>query len=630
MSDKDLTQLIDEYEGNPDLTAPLPTELPESYSDTALKPVLTTADDKMLEEYRVRLAAQEMDVDPDLMAGIALHESGFQPKAVSKTGVKGLLQVTERTANKLGYNRNIPNENIRAGVAEVKRLIDLNKGNVKAALTGYPAPQDVRTWVPTVLGHAERAKKIREITPKTVEEALAEIPDNIFDISPEELAPIQEAPLNAPGSQITNVNPELGVTPLPTSSTGRIVPGPLGTEVSLPSWSQMGGDIATIASILLGGPATGALTKGVSKIPAVAKALTPIAKEGITKLPKMGQAIKTAIQSLYGAGASAGIQVAKGEPENILEAAAYGAAIPVGLKGIGTGIKAVANKAGDLTLGRWNVGKFVNEKFGGTKSMKSLATKNTAAKEDLEITLQDKLSQYEGNRIQLNPVEVDANTLKHLRRAAVRADDKMGIALYDDFISRFNAKEGIVGDFTPAELNLVKRNMYDLAYSYKGDPLTSKAAKEFKSKAQYVRKLIEDSTDETVALLNEEYAKHITLDRAISHQLGLKPGSWSWLGNLAAKAFIAGGATTLGGPIATGTALAAQTVPGFTTIGAAGKAIQNPELIKILSTLLPQFMQNEEPTIPVEGVPVSSNVPTTPVQIPSSIEYILNNLTNKI
>ena len=401
MPDKDLTQLIDDYEVG--LTDAV--ELPEEVTIDDVDPRINTFYNNLLKTPQFK--------------GIKIRETLRTPQQALRNEQKakaGIISKGTRYSKHIfggAMDIDFPTEAQYLAAGKMAETMGLKWGGVND------------------MGHVEVPETYQELRqglpkPKTVEEAMAEIPDDIFTVTP------QEVPLNAPGSQVTNVNPELGVTQMTT--------GPMGTEVPLPSWSQMGGDIATIGSILFGGPAIGAITKGVSKIPAVAKALTPVVKEGITKLPKMGQAIKTAIQSLYGAGTSAGIQVAKGEPENALEAAAYGAAIPIALRGVGEAVKIVANKAGDLTLGKWNVGKFINEKFGGTTSMKSLKAKNSSAIQESETNLQNKLTQYEGNRVALDPNEVDQNTLKLLKRAAVRADDKVGIKVYDDFIGRFGNK----------------------------------------------------------------------------------------------------------------------------------------------------------------------------------------------
>lgn len=50
-----------------------------------------------------------------LVKGLAAVESGGKAAAVSPTGVRGLLQVTRATAKQYGFNRDIPEENVKAG-----------------------------------------------------------------------------------------------------------------------------------------------------------------------------------------------------------------------------------------------------------------------------------------------------------------------------------------------------------------------------------------------------------------------------------------------------------------------------------------------------------------------------------
>jgi hypothetical protein len=143
----------------------MPTSLPQTYDNPDLVPRLAKDPSRQLEEYRVRYAANMKGVDPHLAAGVAYQESGFNPNAVSPTGVKGTMQVQRNTANALGYNRDDPTENILAGVTKLK----------KDPLGTYPAPKDAGEWVPAVKSHAAKSRSMAPALDQLSDDELSKI-----------------------------------------------------------------------------------------------------------------------------------------------------------------------------------------------------------------------------------------------------------------------------------------------------------------------------------------------------------------------------------------------------------------------------------------------------------------------
>ncbi len=85
-------------------------------------------------------AANRFHVDPALVKAIIMAESGYDPKATSKMGAKGLMQLMPATAEELGVEDLFnPKHNINAGVGYFKKLLNRFDGDIKLALAAYNA-----------------------------------------------------------------------------------------------------------------------------------------------------------------------------------------------------------------------------------------------------------------------------------------------------------------------------------------------------------------------------------------------------------------------------------------------------------------------------------------------------------
>jgi len=91
-------------------------------------------------DHIIQKAAGRYEVDPSLVKAIIMAESSYNPKAVSRKGAMGLMQLMPRTARALGVKDGFdPELNIDAGVRYFRQLLDQFDGDIKLAVAAYNA-----------------------------------------------------------------------------------------------------------------------------------------------------------------------------------------------------------------------------------------------------------------------------------------------------------------------------------------------------------------------------------------------------------------------------------------------------------------------------------------------------------
>ncbi|MGH7897897.1 MAG: lytic transglycosylase domain-containing protein [Candidatus Binatia bacterium] len=91
--------------------------------------------DAIIHEY-----AERYRVDPALVKAVIHVESGFDPRAVSRRGARGLMQLMPVVLRSHGVSdAHDPRENIRAGVRELRSLLDRFRQNRRLAVAAYNA-----------------------------------------------------------------------------------------------------------------------------------------------------------------------------------------------------------------------------------------------------------------------------------------------------------------------------------------------------------------------------------------------------------------------------------------------------------------------------------------------------------
>jgi soluble lytic murein transglycosylase-like protein len=108
--------------------------------------------------------AGRLGVDPKLVKSVMLVESNFNPRAVSRKGARGLMQLMPETARRFGVtNRFDPLENLRGGAEFLASLLKLFSGDLPLALAAYNAGEGAVAKHSGVPPYAETREYIRRI-----------------------------------------------------------------------------------------------------------------------------------------------------------------------------------------------------------------------------------------------------------------------------------------------------------------------------------------------------------------------------------------------------------------------------------------------------------------------------------
>ena len=103
-------------------------------------------------------------VDATLVKSVMLVESNYNPRAVSRKGARGLMQLMPEAARRFGVSDRFDAEqSIRGGVRYLAALLALFKGDVALAVAGYNAGENAVARHAGIPPYAETREYVRRV-----------------------------------------------------------------------------------------------------------------------------------------------------------------------------------------------------------------------------------------------------------------------------------------------------------------------------------------------------------------------------------------------------------------------------------------------------------------------------------
>ena len=109
-------------------------------------------------------AGRRYGVDPLLLSAVARAESGYNPRAVSGVGARGLMQIMPGPARELGVDPDDPAQAVDGAARLLRQLLDRFGGRVDLALAGYNAGPGAVQRYGGVPPYTETQNYVRRVT----------------------------------------------------------------------------------------------------------------------------------------------------------------------------------------------------------------------------------------------------------------------------------------------------------------------------------------------------------------------------------------------------------------------------------------------------------------------------------
>ena len=125
----------------------------------------------------IREAATLYQIPEELVRAVIKVESDYDPRAVSRVGAQGLMQLMPETAQRMQVRDILdPRENVMGGVRYLRVLANMFNGNLQLTLAGYnagenavlkhrgiPPFEETEDYVVKVLAYYRRYREMRDV-----------------------------------------------------------------------------------------------------------------------------------------------------------------------------------------------------------------------------------------------------------------------------------------------------------------------------------------------------------------------------------------------------------------------------------------------------------------------------------
>jgi hypothetical protein len=172
-------------------------------------PKLANTADTASEELLIWAALRE-GLQPEFVRSVAMVESGLRQTAVSPKGATGLMQLMPFTADKLGVDPNMADQNALGGAAFLRQLLIRYNGNSALALAAYnagpgavakykgvPPYLETRRYIVKVLREYARQQRLTEQTIRAAKNHPAVLPGSAA-MPPEKATAIADQSVGRP------------------------------------------------------------------------------------------------------------------------------------------------------------------------------------------------------------------------------------------------------------------------------------------------------------------------------------------------------------------------------------------------------------------------------------------------
>jgi soluble lytic murein transglycosylase len=165
--------------------------------------------------------AAEYKLSPQLVAAIIDVESEFNPRAVSRRGAQGLMQLMPETAATLDVQDSFDaRENIEGGVKHLKALLERFRGNVPLAVAAYNAGEQAVITHRGIPPYPETRRYVISVMRRVDREAARAVAQQIAASMKPPARPMTVRPASSPA------RPAPARTVRPTTTPAPAVPRP--------------------------------------------------------------------------------------------------------------------------------------------------------------------------------------------------------------------------------------------------------------------------------------------------------------------------------------------------------------------------------------------------------------------